>query len=390
MKQFVSRIHGFWVIIAASCLLQLSACTYIQHIPVPEALVNVAAVPQFTEIRSWADELSPEFVAGVATRHEQLRAAGLAKKPVYVLALSGGGENGAFGAGLLNGWSDSGTRPEFELVTGVSTGALIAPLAFLGKEYDSALKDFYTEINTRDILIANPVGGLTGGSALASNEPLKNIISEIVDMEMLRQISTQYERGRRLLVLTTNLEAQRPVVWNMGRIATYGTPEALNLFRSVLLASAAIPAAFPPVALKVTADSKSYTELHVDGGTTVNDFVAPLNAKLPSDLRGRKEYLYTILNGKLAPEYKKVEPQTLKIGGRAIGTLLKYKNYADLRRLYLLAKQRGASFNMTSVPATFTAKSREPFDKAYMNKLYQLGYQMGLANAGWTSDPDLF
>lgn len=239
-------------------------------------------------------------------------------------------------------------------------------------------------------MVANPVGGLSGGSALASNSPLKRLINEIVDEAMLQEIAVQYERGRRLLVVTTNLEAQRPVVWNMGRIATYGTPEALDLFRSVLLASAAIPAAFPPVALKVTADNKTYTELHVDGGTTVNDFVAPLNAKLPSDLRGRRENLYTILNGKLAPEYKKIDPQTLKIGGRAIGTLLKYKNYADLRRLYLLSKQRGAGFKMISVPDAFNVKSKEPFDKAYMNKLYQLGYQMGLSKTGWTSQPDIF
>ncbi|MEM7461742.1 MAG: patatin-like phospholipase family protein [Pseudomonadota bacterium] len=390
MARFVSSLRCIWFALGASALMLLSACTYIQHTPVPEALVNVAGVPQFTGIRSWADDLSPEFIEAVGTRHEQLRNSGLSNNSVYVLALSGGGENGAFGAGLLNGWSDSGTRPEFELVTGVSTGALIAPLAFLGREYDQALKGFYTGITTKDILIANPVGGLTGGSALASNEPLKKLISEIVDMNMLEQIAVEYERGRRLLVLTTNLEAQRPVVWNMGRIASYRMPEALDLFRNILLASAAIPAAFPPVALKVAADGKLYTELHVDGGTTVNDFVAPLNAKLPGDLQGRKEYLYTILNGRLSPEYEKVEPQTLKIGGRAIGTLLKYKNYADLRRLYLLAKQRGANFRMTSVPPSFTAKSKQPFDKVYMNKLYQVGYQMGLANNGWTADPDIF
>ncbi|MGI9402544.1 MAG: patatin-like phospholipase family protein [Rhizobiaceae bacterium] len=388
MNRFVSRY--FLIVPVALLGIVVSACTYIQHTPVPEALVNVADVPEFTNIRSWADELSPEFIEAIGARHEQLRNSGLSRKPVYVLALSGGGENGAFGAGLLNGWSDNGTRPEFEIVTGVSTGALIAPLAFLGRQYDQALKEFYTGVSTRDILIANPVGGLTGGSALSSNEPLKNLISEIVDLTMLTEIAAEYQRGRRLMVVTTNLEAQRPVVWNMGRIATYGTPEALDLFRSILLASAAIPAAFPPVALKVDADGKNYTELHVDGGTTVNDFVAPLNAKLPADLRGRKEHLYTILNGKLSPEYKKVEPQTLKIGGRAINTLLKYKNYADLRRLYLLAKQRRASFKMNSVPTSFNVKSREPFDKRYMNKLYQLGYQMGFNNAGWVSDPDIF
>jgi hypothetical protein len=381
---------SFRTIVIALFVMQISSCTYIQHNPVPEALVNVADVPQFSGVRSWADDLSPEFIANVGIRHKQLRRSGLANKTPYVLALSGGGENGAFGAGLLNGWSDKGNRPEFELVTGVSTGALIAPLAFLGKDYNEALKGFYTGISTRGILVANPVGGLAGGAALASNSPLQKIISEIVDTEMLQKIAVQYQRGRRLMVVTTNLEAQRPVVWSLGKIATYGTPEALDLFRSVLLASTAIPGAFPPVALKVTADDKTYTELHVDGGTTVNDFVAPLNAKFPTDLRSRREYLYTILNGKLAPEYKQVAPQTLKIGARAIGTLLKYKNYADVRRLYLLAKQRGAKFQMISIPDNFTEKSKEPFDKAYMKKLYQLGYAMGQSGTGWISKPDVF
>ncbi len=377
-------------LVAISLIFQLAACVSVQHTPVPTELVEQAEVPAFTGVRTFADDISPEFLAGMAERREQLIESGLVKKPAHIIAFSGGGENGAFGAGLLNGWTDSGTRPEFEIVSGVSTGALIAPLAFLGPDYDDDLERFYTGISTKDVMVANPVGGLMGGAALASNAPLKNLIAGIVDMDMLQQIAEQHQRGKRLIVVTTNLEAQRPVAWNMGAIAAQGTPEALELFRSVLLASAAIPGAFPPVALKVEANGKFYTELQVDGGTTANNFLAPLNARFPAIVKNRKNYVYVVQDGKLEPEHKDLDPKTLKLAGRAIGTLLKYKNYADIRRLYLLAKQNGASFQMTSVPSSFNVKGKEPFDKTYMNALFQVGYSMGRSGDGWVKNPELF
>lgn len=390
MLELVCSLYRSRLLVASFLMLQLAACVSIQHTPVPKQFVGQAEVPEFSGARTFADEISPAFLAGMAERRQQLIESGLAKTPLHVLALSGGGENGAFGAGLLNGWTASGTRPEFEIVSGVSTGALIAPLAFLGPEYDGALKDFYTNISTSDILVANPVGGLMGGAALASNAPLKKIVAGIVDEKLLQKIAAQHQRGRRLLVVTTNLEAQRPVVWNLGAIATQGTPQALELFRSVLLASSAIPGAFPPVAVEVEANGQSYTELQVDGGTTANSFLAPLNAHFPADIKGRKNYVYVVQDGKLAPEYQDVDPKTLKLAGRAIGTLLKYKNYADLRRLYLLAKQNGARFQMISVPESFDHTSKEPFDRAYMNALFQLGYEMGRSGKGWITNPELF
>jgi predicted acylesterase/phospholipase RssA len=390
MHKFYIFLKCFRIVFFINIMMLLSACTYVQHTPVPEQLVDQAEVPQFAGVRTWADDLSPEFERSMNERRAQIRKSGLANKPLYVLALSGGGENGAFGAGVLNGWSARGTRPEFEIVTGVSTGALIAPLAFLGRDYDEALKNFYTSISTSNVLVANPVGGLLGGSALASNSPLAKMIAKIVDMEFLGKIATQHNRGRRLLVVTTNLEAQRPVLWSMGKIAAQDTPEALALFRSLLLASSAIPGAFPPVALKVEADGKFYTELQVDGGTTANSFVAPLNAVFPKHIAKRKKFVFVVQDGKLSPSYKDVKPQTLKIAGRAIGTLLKYKNYADIRRLYLLARKNGASFRMISIPDHYNRVSKEPFDKAYMGDLYNLGYRMGQSGSEWVTKPEVF
>jgi len=349
-----------------------------------------AEVPKFVGIRSWADDLSTEFKLVVSERHKQLQKSGLVNRPLYILALSGGGEDGAFVAGVLNGWSANKTRPEFEIITGVSTGALIAPLAFLGQEYDGVLKKFYTTISTKDILFANLGGGLFGGSALASNIPLQNKLAEIIDIEFLGKIAAQHKRGRRLFVVTTNLEAQRPVVWDMGKVAMQGTQKALKLFRSLLLASTAIPGAFPPVALKVEANGKVFTELQVDGGTTANSFVAPLNVTIPKNRFERRKTIFLLQAGKLAPDHENINPKTLKIASRAIGTLLKYKNFADTRRLYLLANKIGAGFRMISIPKNFDEASNEPFDKLYMNKLFQLGYEMGRTESGWVSKPEIF
>jgi predicted acylesterase/phospholipase RssA len=378
------------LIFLAWAFMQLSACTNLQHTPVPEQLINVAEVPNFAGVRSWADDFSPGFAMAMSEREKQIRSSGLANRPINVLALSGGGGDGAFGAGVLNGWSANKRRPEFEVVTGVSTGALIAPLAFLGRGYDETLKDFYTNTKTSNVLVANPIGGIFGGSALASNSPLQKMIAEIVDSEFLRKIAAQHARGRRLFVVTTNLEAQRPVLWDMGKIAIQDTPQALELFRSLLLASSAIPGAFPPVALKVEADGKIYTELQVDGGTTANSFVAPLNASLPRETANRRKSIFVVQSGKLVPDYQTVNPQTLKLAGRAIKTLLKYKNFADIRRLYLLARQTGANFRMISVPESFDRTSKEPFDKAYMNELYELGYKMGRHGSAWVTRPNVF
>ena len=232
----------------------IAGCSASAYHPVPSALVNQAVVDGMgsAPIRFWGDQLPPNSDAMVKEKWAQVRAARpqlLAKdaRPVVnFLAISGGGSDGAFGAGLLAGWTARGTRPEFDVVTGVSTGALTAPFAFLGPKYDAALKDVYTQSTTADIAVEHPIRGLLGGESLASNAPLARVIAHYVDDAFLKAVADEYHKGRRLLIGTTNLDAERPVVWDMGRIASSGRPEALELFRSVLLSSAAIPAVFPP------------------------------------------------------------------------------------------------------------------------------------------------
>jgi predicted acylesterase/phospholipase RssA len=188
--------------------------------------------------------------------------------PVYFLAVSGGGDNGAFGAGLLNGWTETGTRPEFKLVTGVSTGALIAPFAFLGPDHDGTLKRFYTTLAPSDILEMRSLLAAITSDALADNAPLWQLVENVVDQALLDAIAAEYnDKGRLLLVATVDLDARQSVLWNMTKIAASDDPKALELFRSVMIASAAIPGTFPPVMIDVELDGQAYQEMHVDGGT---------------------------------------------------------------------------------------------------------------------------
>ena len=372
----------------------LTACAVVKidHVSVPAALVANASVPDFETARTWADDPSPAFMETGNLRLAQAQKSGIGRKrDISILALSGGSSDGAFGAGILSGWTDRGDRPEFEIVSGVSTGAMIAPLAFLGSDYDDQLKDFYTTITTKDVLRKTILGGVLGGGAsLTSSKPLAGIIADVIDAEFMEKIAQEHEKGRRLFVITTNIEAERPVVWNMGQIATHRSLPALELFRSAILASASIPGAFPPVPIKVSAGGRIYTELHVDGGATTNVFLAPVDVSLPSRVLARRVSIYVIRNGKLSPEYKPLKPVTFQIAGKAISTMIKYQNNADVRRLQELARRNHFGLRIVSIPAEFDVESSEPFDKEYMNSLFDFGYTMGLSGELWTDDPKIF
>jgi predicted acylesterase/phospholipase RssA len=211
-----------------------------QRTPYSEAELQNAIPMGVPAVRTWADE--PLSLLQTQVAHLPLSKAG----QFNILALSGGGEHGAFGAGLLIGWSETGQRPTFDIVTGISTGALMAPFAFLGPAYDQRLKAVYTENSFHSLLSGNALTGLFG-EGLYSTKPLQKIVARQVDETMLADIAVAHRQGRRLFVVTTNLDAQRPVLWNMGAIATSGRPEALDLFRKVLLASASVPGVFDPI-----------------------------------------------------------------------------------------------------------------------------------------------
>jgi len=366
--------------------------------PVPLGLESEATVVgmEGEKVRFWGDQLPPNSEALVKEKWAQVRASGRlipkqgGRPVVNFLALSGGGADGAFGAGVLSGWTARGNRPEFDLVTGVSTGALTAPFAFLGPRYDEALKAVFTESTTKDIAIARPVRGLIAGDSLASNAPLARVVAFYVNEQFLAEVAAEHNRGRRLLIGTTNLDAQRPVIWDMGKIATSGHPESLALFRKVLLASAAIPAVFPPGFVTVAANGQVYEEMHVDGGTTREVFLLPtqfmakgVDGQLRVDPIRRA---YIIRNGRVDPEFKAVKARTLSIAGRSISTLIKNQGIGDLYELYMFSRRNGIAYNLVYIPGNFPDTSTQAFDPVYMSKLFEVGFQIG-ESGRWQKTP---
>ena len=310
---------------------------------------------------------------------------------VALLAISGGGDNGAFAAGFLNGWTKEGTRPQFKLVTGVSTGALVAPFAFLGPEYDKKLKEFYTSISLKDIAKKRSILAVMTNDAMADNTPLKNLVKKNIDQAMLDAIAAEDAKGRMLLVGTVDLDARRPVIWNITKIAASGHPGSLDLVRSLLIASSAIPATFPPVMIDVEVGGKKYQEMHVDGNTAAQVFVYPMAVRLNevAEAAGvhRERKLYVLRNARLDPEWAQVERRTLPIALQAVTTLIQYQGIGDLYRIYSVTQRDGIDFNLAYIPPTFKTPHARDFDTVYMRALYDLGYSLAEKDYAWTKKP---
>lgn len=368
---------------------------------VPVKDTTRAIIPGIPNARFWVDaDLDPmirethaaierEQTTWVRTGHRE------PLPPASFLAVSGGGDDGAFGAGLLVGWTQAGDRPTFKLVTGVSTGALIAPFAFLGPAYDGTLRAVYTQTAPRNIAIPRGLLAALTSDAIADNQPLFALISQYVNEELLARIAEEYQKGRLLLIGTTNLDARRPVVWNMGAIAAAARdhPKALELFRRILLASAAIPGAFPPTMIDVEVNGQLYQEMHVDGGATRQLFLYPARLSDAAKQehiaafakRPRKAYL--IRNARLDPDWASVERSTFTIAGRAISSLIQTQGIGDLDQLYVLAQKDGLDFNLAYIGADFNAEHQEDFDTAYMRALFDYGYQLGRKGYPWRKAP---
>ena len=310
------------------------------------------------------------------------------------LALSGGGDSGAFGAGLLCGWSKEGSRPSFKLVTGISTGALLAPFAFLGAEYDPVLREVYTNYKPEDILKPRIILAALTDDAMADNAPLGRLTEKYITQDTLQAIAREYVKGRLLFIATTNLDARQSVIWNMTKIAASNHPDALGLFRKIMLASAAIPGAFPPSMFDVEVNGKPYQEMHVDGGATAQVFVYPPSYKLAeiSKQHGvdRERRLYLIRNSRLDSDWAEVERQTLSIAGRAITSLIQTQGVGDLFRIYSITSRDGIDYNLAYIPKSFQVIHKEEFDTTYMRSLFQRGYDMALKGYPWEKQPPGF
>ena len=385
-------------------LLFAQGCTTLTRQPaVPEGLQNRAQVPGLSNIRyrigNPEDQVAMAREAAESVKREQAYLASQGQHgplpPAVFLAISGGGDDGAFGAGLLNGWSVAGNRSAFKLVTGVSTGALTAPFAFAGPAYDATLKQVYTTISAKDIAQPrNMVAALTG-DAMADNAPLWKLIAKHVDRPFLDVIAAEYAKGRLLLVGTTDLDARRGVIWNLSKLAVSRDPKALELFRTLMVASAAIPGAFPPTMIDVEVDGHPYQEMHVDGGATAQVFVYPPSLDIKAGARKlgvqqRERRAYIIRNSRLDPEWAQVDRRTMTIAGRAISSLIHTQGIGDLYRIYLTTQRDGVDFNLAYIPDSFKAPRKADFDTQYMGKLYAVGYDMAAKGYPWQKTPPGF
>jgi len=378
--------------------LGAAGCASPHRLPaVPEASSAQAAAMPPVPIRYLVSRETDSFAAEATELLNKERAylAGQGRTgpmpPADYLAISGGGDNGAYGAGFLNGWTAAGTRPEFKVVTGVSTGALIAPFAFLGSKYDFVLERVYTTSSQQDIFKKRGlIKGVTS-DAMADSGPLAALIASYATRDLLDEIAAEYAKGRILLVGTANLDSLEPVVWNMTAIAASKDPHALELFRSILLASASIPAAFPPVMIDVTVDGTTYQEMHVDGGTMAQVFFYPPSADL-GQLRAveRRRTLYVIRNARLDPDWASVERRTMTIATRAIASLTRTQGIGDLYRIYATTQRDGIGFNLAFIPPTFDTPHEEEFDTAYMQQLYRTGFDQARAGYQWAKYPPGF
>ncbi|MBP3958656.1 patatin-like phospholipase family protein [Gemmata sp. G18] len=311
----------------------------------------------------------------------------------HILVVTGGGSYGAYPAGVLVGWTATGTRPEFDVVTGISTGALLGAFAFLGSSEDGELQRCYTTLRSSDIYRKNRLIPALLSESLADSSPLNKVIHQVATDARIARFAEEHRKGRRFYVGTTDLDARRAVVWDMGAIAARDTPESRELFRKVLLASASIPGFFPPVRIPVTVEGKRFVERHIDGGTTSSMFFAPPwvphaeHEKLPVGWLYGSE-VYVLVAGKMYPDPTPVKPRTFAIASNAISTIVYDQTRSDLHKLFLLTTMTGMNYNVSVIPTEVQSPlASTDFDPHEMSRLFSAGTQWAASGPKWRITP---
>jgi hypothetical protein len=375
----------------------LQGCASLSRLDaVPPTLTERAIIPGIPEARYWLDRDLTPFIQSVIEDDKREREA-LARAgkdtpdpmaAASLLAISGGSDAGAFAAGILVGWTAHGNRPEFRVVTGISTGALIAPFAFLGPQYDDALRSAFTSVRSENIFHKRTMLAGLASDGMADSEPLSRLVAKYITPEMLAEVANAYAKGRVLEIGTTDLDSGRPVTWNMGAIASSDAPGALELFRKIIVASTSIPGEVSPVMIDVDIDGKHFQEMHVDGGVITQVFLYPRSIlrelhRVTGRPYRRELHAYVIRNGKLEPEWSETERHTLSIGGRAISALIQAQGISDLQRIYLTAQHDGVDFNLAYIGPDFNYPHKATFDPEYMKRLFEYAYQLSAKGYPW-------
>jgi len=359
-----------------TCSLALAACTSLPRTPYTAADAGSSRVLDIDGLRRYADEPVTRF------GFEQDKATG---SRTY-LALSGGGADGAYGVGVLNGWTVAHNRPTFSVVSGVSTGGLIAPFAFLGSQYDDTLRELYTSGIAESLLNDPSIMRVLFGSGLFGNTRLRELVARYVGPEILAQVARENAKGRRLLVVTTDLDTQRTAIWDMGKIAAVGTPEALKLFRDVMAASASIPLVFPPILIEAEGGGRRFQEMHVDGGVTAPVLTLPEALLLQGRLPGNaKMDIYILVNKKIERNFELVANSTIDVASRSLSSITQSQTRSIIFSTYDFAQRNHLGFYLSYIERDYPAPPSEGFDTAYMRALYQYGYEKAAAGQAWTS-----
>ena len=363
-----------------AALLVLAGCSSLPRTAYTASDAASSTVLDLGGLRRYADEPASAFLrTNVNSR------AG----PLSYLALSGGGADGAYGAGVLNGWTAAGTRPRFSVVSGVSTGALIAPFAFLGPAYDATLRDVYTSGIAESLLNRPSIVHALFGSGLFGNTQLRELVARYVGPDMLAAVAAENAKGRKLLIVTTNLDTQRTVIWDMGRIAAIRSAQALNLFRDVLAASASIPVVFPPMLIDAEANGHRFQEMHVDGGVTAPVLTLPEAFLLRNGAfaRSLRMNIYVVVNDKVEHDFQLVPNSTIDIAARASASVTKTQIRSVLYETYDFARRNNFGFNLTYIDKDLPSPGSFGFETSYMRALYQYGYDKAKAGDFWAKAP---
>jgi predicted acylesterase/phospholipase RssA len=374
--------HRRWLVRPFAFLIAMfivAGCSSLPRTAYTVSDAESSTILDLSELRRYADEPASAFKADVNPR------AG----PLSYLALSGGGADGAYGAGVLNGWTAAGTRPRFSVVSGVSTGALIAPFAFLGPAYDATLRDVYTSGIAESLLDTPSIVHALFGSGLFGNTRLRELVARYIGQDMLAAIAAEHAKGRSLLVVTTNLDTQRTVIWDMGRIAAIGSPQALELFRDVLAASASIPVVFPPMLIDAEANGHRFQEMHVDGGVTAPVLTLPESFLLRNGAitRGLRMNIYILVNDKVERDFRLVPNSTIDIAARASASVTKTQIRSVLFETYDSARRYNFGFNLTYIARDFPSPASSGFETGYMRSLYQYGFDKAKTGDFWAKAP---
>jgi len=374
IRQTVARLTAVLVL---TCSLALAGCTSLPRTPYTAAEASASRVLDIDGLRRYADDPVTKF---------SFEKDNSSATKSY-LALSGGGADGAYGVGVLNGWTAARTRPTFSVVSGVSTGGLIAPFAFLGSQYDDTLREVYTSGIAESLLNDPSIMRVLFGSGLFGNTRLRELVARYVGPEIMAQVARENAKGRKLLVVTTDLDTQRTAIWDMGKIAAVGTPEALKLFRDVMAASASIPLVFPPIMIDAEGQGRKFQEMHVDGGVTAPVLTLPeallfQGSRLPGNARMD---IYILVNKKIERNFELVSNGTIDVASRSLSAITQSQTRSIIFSTYDFAKRNRLGFHLSYIAREYPAPPSEGFDTAYMRALYQYGYDKAASGQAWSS-----